>query len=258
MQKSISILGCGWLGLPLAASLIDNGYKIKGSTTSKEKFALLNSKKIEPYIINLNTIEYNLDKFLDSEILIIATPSKNVKGFQKLISNIEKSEIIKVVLISSTSVYKNSENLIAENAPLIDSPLVEIENLFKNNSKFATTILRFGGLISYDRNPGFFFPEGKIIQNPNGFVNMIHRDDCISVIEQIIKNNIWDETLNACAETHPTRREFYTKAALASGRALPKFNENRMKETKVINSNKLKELLEIQFRFPNLLEFLSL
>ncbi len=256
MQKSISILGCGWLGLPLATSLIENGYRIKGSTTSENKLELLNSKNIEPYLINLNKIECDLDSFLDSEILIIATPSKNVKSFHNLISSIEKSTILKILLISSISVYQFSEIDITEDASLNDSPLVEIEKLFKINSKFATTILRFGGLIGYDRNPSNFFPEDKIIQNPNGFVNMIHRDDCISVIEQIIKNNIWNETLNACAETHPTRREFYTKAALAIGKSSPKFNENGIIETKVISSNKLKDLLNIQFRFSNLLELL--
>ena len=36
-REKISILGCGWLGLPLAKSLLAKGYKIKGSTTSESK-----------------------------------------------------------------------------------------------------------------------------------------------------------------------------------------------------------------------------
>ncbi len=32
-----SILGCGWLGKPLAVSLLDEGFNVKGSTTSEEK-----------------------------------------------------------------------------------------------------------------------------------------------------------------------------------------------------------------------------
>ncbi|MEZ7854793.1 MAG: SDR family NAD(P)-dependent oxidoreductase, partial [Cyclobacteriaceae bacterium] len=31
----ISILGCGWLGLPLARQLVQQGHQIKGSTTSQ-------------------------------------------------------------------------------------------------------------------------------------------------------------------------------------------------------------------------------
>ena len=254
MPKSISILGCGWLGMPLALHFLKKEFNIKGSTTSKNKLVKLKSNNIQPYLIILDVFESNLDDFLKSEILIIAVPSKNVKGFYNLISNIEKSSIKKVLFISSTSVYKNSTILVTEDAPLKSSPLVEIESLFKVTSKFDSTILRFGGLIGYDRNPGYFFPDGEIINNPNGFVNMIHRDDCIQVIEKIIANNIWNETINACAETHPTRREFYTYAANALGKAIPKFNENGITEIKVVSSDKLKRLLEVKFKFPNLME----
>jgi 3-hydroxyisobutyrate dehydrogenase-like beta-hydroxyacid dehydrogenase len=33
-NKSISILGCGWLGVPLAKHLIQKGFSVKGSVTS--------------------------------------------------------------------------------------------------------------------------------------------------------------------------------------------------------------------------------
>ena len=43
-MTQISILGCGWLGLPLAKALLKNGFSVKGSTivgfdtaASKEK-----------------------------------------------------------------------------------------------------------------------------------------------------------------------------------------------------------------------------
>ena len=258
MKQSVSILGCGWLGIPLAIHLLKNGSKLKGSTTSINKLEILSSMNIEPYLINLDTIEasLDLDKFLDSEILIVAVSSRNVNWFQNLIASIEKSSIQKVVFISSTSVYSNSASPITEESEVISSPLVEIEKLFQNNSKFNTTVIRFGGLIGYDRKPGNFHSVGKKIDNPDGFVNMIHRDDCIQIIEQIITKNIWGEVLNACADTHPIRRDFYSKAAIILGRITPEFNENGITQTKVISSSKLKKLLFFDFRFPNLLEIL--
>ena len=48
-QKSISILGCGWLGLPLARQLIKLGYSVKGSTTSPEKIQILKGSQIDGY-----------------------------------------------------------------------------------------------------------------------------------------------------------------------------------------------------------------
>ena len=53
-QLKIAIIGCGWLGLPLAKKLIKEIFIVKGSTTSKEKISVLKTEKIEPFLIDLN------------------------------------------------------------------------------------------------------------------------------------------------------------------------------------------------------------
>ena len=40
-MRNVGILGCGWLGTPLATSFLDVGFKVKGSTTSVEKIDTL-------------------------------------------------------------------------------------------------------------------------------------------------------------------------------------------------------------------------
>ena len=52
MQK-ISILGCGWLGIPLAEALIKNGFSVSGSTTSIEKISLLQNLDVEPFLLSI-------------------------------------------------------------------------------------------------------------------------------------------------------------------------------------------------------------
>ena len=47
-RKKIAILGCGWLGLPLAKSLLSKGYKVKGSTTSESKLEILENAGVLP------------------------------------------------------------------------------------------------------------------------------------------------------------------------------------------------------------------
>ena len=69
-----------------------------------------------------------------------------------------------------------------------ESPLLEIENLFLNNFHFKTTIIRFAGLFGYNRKPGNFFKDGKIIPDPKGFVNMIHQDDFQYIRKLLYKN----------------------------------------------------------------------
>ena len=75
-MNTISVLGCGWLGLPLTRFLLDKGYKVKGSTATPEKLDELESSGIEPYHITL-TPEINDDynpEFLNTDILIINFP----------------------------------------------------------------------------------------------------------------------------------------------------------------------------------------
>ena len=52
MKKEISLLGCGWLGIPLASSLVKKGFAVKGSTTSSDKLEILKSEGVIPYLID--------------------------------------------------------------------------------------------------------------------------------------------------------------------------------------------------------------
>ena len=254
MKQKISILGIGWLGKPLAKRLIADGYSVKGSTTSEEKLEVLQDLGMEAYQVNLNHLHKNISYFLDSDILIVAIPFKDVMAFQKFRLEVEKSPIKKVIFISSTSVYEATNQILSEKTLHARTDLAVIEDFFRNNSQFSATIVRFSGLMGYERKPGNFFPEGKIIPNPNGFVNMIHQDDCVQIISRIIEKNIWNETFNACADTHPTRREFYTKAAAKIGRPTPEFQPQDDSAFKIVSNQKLKVFLDYTFKYPDVLQ----
>ncbi len=267
----ISVLGSGWLGLPLALELQQLGHTIKVSTRSHERLQLLKSKDLEAQLYDIDSCD-NDDHFLSSDILIINITSKNINAFTQLITKIEASTITNVLFISSTSVYADSFDV---NAPAIAEsdvhalkpcPLLTIENLFRDNQNFQSSIIRFAGLIGYQRHPGRFFlkqqDDGHLdcraIKNPDGAVNMIHRDDCIGIIETIITNNNWGEVYNGCASDHPTRRAFYTAALqhLAYD-ASPVFVENEQQSYKKISNQKIKNSLQYLFKFDHLLDFES-
>jgi len=253
-KQKISMLGCGWLGMPLSQDLIKQGYQIKASTTTETKLQKMEAAGIMPFLINIDTISADIQEFLSSEVLIIAITSKNIEGFKKLILQIDKSSIKKIIFISSTSVYDNSKEIITESSNTNTSVLSEIEQLFIGNPNFLTTVVRFGGLIGYNRKPGNFFSTIKKISNPEGVVNMIHRDDSIRIIEQIIHKDVWGEVLNACADTHPDRRAFYTQARLEIGLGIPEFEESVVSEQKTVSNLKLKKILNFEFKYPNLMD----
>ena len=49
--KSIAILGCGWLGLPLGKYLVEQGYRVAGSTTRAEKLSTIQAMGMEAFQI---------------------------------------------------------------------------------------------------------------------------------------------------------------------------------------------------------------
>ncbi len=260
---TISILGCGWLGFPLAKSLLEKGFIVKGSTTSIEKISVLKAAGISPFLISLggNEMASEMDSFLqNSEILIIAIPPKLrseasenfVSKIQSLLPFIENSSVKKVLFVSSTSVYADDNSTITEaTKPNPNSEngnqLVTSELLLQNNKNFQTTIVRFGGLIGNDRHPIRFLSGRRNIENPTAPINLINQEDCIGVIESIIEKESWSEVFNAVAPFHPTRKEYYIQKAIECNLPLPEFDESRPSVGKTISSNKVEMMLDYQF-----------
>lgn len=268
-MKQISILGCGWLGFPLAKSLVKSNFSINGSTTSKEKLSILKNEGISPFLINLleDKIEGDIKTFLEnSELLIIDIPPKLRGDFKEnfvskiatLLPFIEKSSIKKVIFVSSTSVYSDvypveivSENLILQPNTESGKQLVAVEQNLLSIKKFDTIILRFGGLIGDDRNPIKFLSGKKNIENPKAPINLIHLVDCIGCIENILlktnSNQIWNQAYNAVYPFHPTRKEYYCQKAVENNLDLPQFDESKTSVGKIVLSKKIQKLLGYTF-----------
>lgn len=232
------------------------GHQVKASTTSESRLPELSSIKCEPFIINIESLHSNIQTFLQANILIINVPSKNINAFSNLIKEIKKSNMEKVLFVSSTSVYENNNKIISESdgEESTLSPLLTVENFFRNSENIKITIVRFGGLIGYSRNPGNFFTKGRPVQHPDSEVNLIHRDDCIEIISQIVEQEVWGEVFNCCADTHPTKREFYTQAAKSAGSIAPEFADSSAKSYKIISNQKVKQILNYEFLHPNLMK----
>jgi nucleoside-diphosphate-sugar epimerase len=263
-MKQISILGCGWLGLPLAKSLLEKGFLVNGSTTSFEKISILKDAGINPFQISLfeDKIEGKMDLFLEnSEILIVDIPPKlrgdskeNFVGkIETLIPFIENSTVKKVLFVSSTSVFSDDNSEVTEaSIPNPDTEsgkqLLQAEQLLQSNKNFQTTIIRFGGLIGKDRHPIKFLAGRKNIENPDAPINLIHQDDCIGIIEAIVCHTELVEVFNAVAPIHPTRKEYYSQKAMELNLPLPEFEENKISRGKLISSDKIETVLNYKFK----------
>lgn len=263
-MKKISILGCGWLGLPLAKALLANGFLVKGSTTTVDKITVLERFGIQPFqiVVKENEVIGNIKAFLEnSEILIIDIPPKLrgsssenfISKIKKLLPLIENSSIENVIFISSTAVYAE-DNLVATEEtnpkPVTESgkQLIEVEQLLLNTKNIKTTILRLGGLIGDDRHPVYFLAGRKSIENPYAPINLIHQKDSIAIILKIIETNTWNEIFNAVTPFHPTRKEYYSQKALEFNLEIPEFDESIPSIGKLISSEKIEKILKYRFQ----------
>jgi hypothetical protein len=273
-QSSLTIIGCGWLGLPLGKYFSEKGFAVKGSTTKAEKLELLQANGIEPFLLKLNPqVEcVNVDNLLISNTLLINIPPRislqktdaHVEQISNLLPHIKTSPINNIVYISSTSVYPElNREVFEEDVTTPDqsaSPtMVKAENLLRDfceKSKLNLTILRCGGLMGYDRIPAKYFSGWKGLTTGDIEVNYVHRDDVVKVIETIIVDEVWNETFNIVSPIHPTRKEIYAKNCQELGFEMPEFVAPQEPQPfKLISPKKWLERSKYAFIYENPLDF---
>lgn len=262
---NISILGCGWLGLPLAKSLLKKGHSVKGSTTSSEKLKLLSLEGIEAFRITVSPggITGDINGFLaETDLLIVdippglrRDPEKNfVGGIELLAKAIDAAAIKKLIFVSSTSVYEDTieipEYTEADEPNGISPAAIQLkkaEDLLMNRG-LNTCILRFGGLIGADRHPVKYLAGKKGLSDASAPVNLIHQKDCIGVILRLIEARNTAGVFNAVYPEHPSKKEYYSSKARKAGLPLPEFDEVKPSKGKIVRSVRVGEELGYEFK----------
>jgi len=231
-KPSLSILGCGWYGLPLAMALKREGYPVKGSTTQPEKRKQLEAQGIEAFQIDLCQEEVP-PAFLESDILICTLPPANAENYipaiRRLIAPLRGAATVKEFLfISSIGIYEPRNRIETEaDIPLVESGkarlLFEAEALCTDVPGLRSTIIRFGGLTGPGRDLSRYFAGKKNIPQGHAPINLIHLDDCIGITRAIIEKKAFGRVYHAVHPLHPRRADFYSQSCARAGLELPEF-----------------------------------
>lgn len=268
--KKVSIMGCGWLGLLLGERLSEAGYNVHGSTTSKEKLPILESVGIRAHQLEVGEdLSGEVGSFFDTDLLILNIPpgrrrpdvaDRYPQEIRRVLNRALAEGTRRLLFISSTSVYPDVNRVVTESDALSAEKgsglaLIRVENYLKSLPDLPLTILRFAGLVGGDRKAGRFLAGKKDLTNGEAPVNMVHRDDCIAIILQIIEEEVFGETFNVCADEHPSRKAFYRQQALKDGFEPPTFSDERTTSFKIISNEKIKKVLNYTLQYPDPMEF---
>ena len=270
-DSTISILGCGWLGAPLARNLMAEGYHVKGSTRQAEKKTVMKDVGIKPYLLTLTPelSPLNPEDFFQADLLIIAIPPLSAsqeedfhaRQIKAVAAEINKHSIKKCIYISSIAAYPEADKEISEedlpeeeNSP--QPGIRKAENILQNINGLDLAILRCGELYGYNRIPGNRTGDHKgIKEESSAAVNYIHRDDVIGVILEILRQNYWNQILNVVAPNHPRRQVVYLHNSKNFGFEVPPHSQDKTSINKIVSSKKLQKDLHYQFLYPDPLHF---
>ena len=241
LSKCAGILGCGWLGTPLAQTLIRRGYRVKGTTTRIEKIPGLARQGVEARQIRLgeSQIEGDISGFLsglDCLVLNIppgirSAPGADFTGRIRLLeSHLREAVLPHLIFVSSTSVYGNAQGDVSEaDPPHPDSEtgrqLAQAEALLLANTSRITQIVRPGGLLGPNRHPVFTLSGKSIPSGGNSRVNLVRLQDLLNILELLVTGEFDSGTYNAVFPDHPTKRDFYPGEALQFGIPPPSYSD---------------------------------
>lgn len=248
-MKKIGIIGYGWLGARVAASISDQ-YEIFATTTTDEKAKELNDKGIHAIVSNFP--DYQLSKpYLKWEImdhldvLIITIPISEksccVSSLYNRIQNL--SSFIgdfkgQMFLMSSTGVYPDIEKEFIED----DIPVEKVSGERMLRSKYPqVNILRLGGLMGDHR-----LLKNYNVSNLDSAVNHIHYKDIAGILLKMIDNEAKSKLYNVTALLHPSKAQ-----VINAQKGIQDREEVEVIKGKKILSSKLVSELEYIFKYPD-------
>lgn len=273
VSLSISIIGCGWVGLPTGRVLVQEGHHVQGSTTRSSRQAELADAGVESYVMAFRPAPTPAAPALfESDVLICTLPPGRSNADEApypdqiamLMAQAQAHGVARVIYTSSTGVYPPTNGAVTEEAVDPHTPhtapaprrstadaVRDAEQIVVTAYPERAVILRLGGLFGPERHPGRFIAGRTDVKRPEGPVNMVHQQDVVGVIRAIIEQEAVQGVFNVVAPKHPTRRAFYEAAARDYGGDPPTFADDSNADGKRVVSAKLMNTLGYVFTYPD-------
>lgn len=278
-MNNIAIIGTGWLGLPLAQRLLSLNEAVCATRTTAQRLVELEQLNIPCFTLSLDSqngesspafVKELTNRRINTVIGCFPPRFRHGEGeayadrWKTLVSGCKQAGVEKILMVSSTTVYPNSNiNMDEDKASLL---LAQNNTLFSDSartmlraeqalidSNIEYVILRYSGLFGPQRHPARFINKISSLSTVAP-VNMLHLEDAINSVVFSL-NSVHNQILNVTCPMTVSKYEFYKQAALGYDPELilPMLNNTSAK--KIVSEKLVKA--GFRFQYENVLDGLN-
>jgi nucleoside-diphosphate-sugar epimerase len=275
----VVVVGCGYVGLPLAGELVRAGHEVFGINRSPEKAAPLRAAGVEPLMADI-TQRAALDALPREFDWAVNTVSSNkgglkeyeqvfLEGTRHLVDWLAAMPLKKYIHAGSTSVYAQRDgSLVKETSasqPTTEMGLVladteEVLLRAFQDRKFPAVLLRVAGIYGPGRGRLFLQylkDEARIPGKGLRLLNMIHRDDVVGAIFAALKSGRPGEIYNVVDDEPVPEIHFFRWLSETLGKNMPPLSDDeagpprkRVLTHKKVSNRRLRMELGCPLRYP--------
>lgn len=279
----VLILGCGYVGLPLAAELVRQGHEVVGVRRTTDGAGELHAAGVIPAVGDVTQPESlrGLPGPFDWVANTVSSSkggaevyrSVYVEGTRNLIAWLAGSGVRKFIYTSSTSVYAQTDGSEVTEESAAEPPaetgrlLVETENLLRaavRDRGFPAVVLRVSGIYGPERGhllQQFLRDEARLSGDGSRWLNMIHRDDVVGAAAAALERGVPGRIYNVTDDEPVTQLGFLQWLAGQLRKPLPPLaspEESAARKRGVthkrVSNQRLREELAFRLRYPTFRE----
>lgn len=228
---NIVIIGCGYIGLEVAAIWKKKGYSVTATTRNSQQLGVLSKMSQKSIILKGDTQDELIPLIANNDVIVI-TLSDHPEQYEN--AHLNTSQIIRhlalemdmpkeLIYTSSVSVYGDhygqwvdeSSDLFAKSDQA--KALIEAEKNYLATQEvgWRTCIFRLAEIYGPGRELSKRVKqfEGHILPgNGAHYTNMVHKKDCADAIDYALRHHL-EGIYNLADDEHPTRKELYDTIA---------------------------------------------
>lgn len=272
-MESVLIIGCGYVGLPLAKAWLHKGRVVYGTTRTPARRDRLKEEGIEPVVLDLlASPPFQLPKADLVYFLVAGSHEETLpEGMTRVLSALAENPPQKFIYSSSTGVYGDhrgewvDETSAREATHPAGLRLIRTEEILLSafrKHRFPGIVARLSGIYGPRRIPGrdLVLKRGPMVGDPDGYLNLIHLDDLVHLlVAAALRGKAGESYL--FSDDHPVLRKEYYRF-LAERLGVPHFSPTWIPSQEWSGSRrclnqKMKEELHVGLKLPSYREGLE-